>query len=119
MRPSSAKAKGRRLQQWLRDLLLSKWPSLETDDVRSTSMGAGGEDIQLSPAARKLIPLSFECKNRSSFAFYKDLDQAYINAPKGTQPVLVAKANHRKPVVIIDAEYFFDHYEPRRKRRRK
>ena len=82
-------------------------------------MGAGGEDVQLSPAARKLIPLSFECKNRASYAFYKDLDQAYINAPKGSQPVLVAKANHRNPVVIIDAEYFFDHYEPRKKRRRK
>lgn len=119
MRPSSAKAKGRRLQQWTRDRILEEWPSLEPDDVRSTAMGSGGEDIQLSPAARKLVPLSIECKNRSSFAFYKDLDQAYINAPKGAQPILVAKANHRKPVVIVDAEYFFKHYANRRQRRRK
>ncbi len=118
MKPSSAKAKGRRLQQWTRDVILNRYRSLEPDDVRSTSMGAPGEDIQMSPAARKQLPLSFECKNRASYAFYKDYDQAVINAPKKTEPVLVAKANHRKPVVIIDAEYFFDHYYCRKRRRR-
>lgn len=82
-------------------------------------MGAGGEDIQMSPKARSLIPLSIECKNLQSMAFYKWLDQAYMNAPKGAQPIVVAKANHRKPVVIVDAEYFFKHYEPRKRRRRK
>ena len=118
MRPASAKAKGRRLQQWTRDQILKRWLSLEPDDVRSTSMGAGGEDLLLSPAARKLLPLSFECKNLNSMVLFKWYDQAVVNAPKGTEPVVVAKANHRRPVVIIDAEYFFDHYEPRKKRRR-
>ena len=117
--PSSAKAKGRRLQQWARDLILKTWPSLEPDDVKSTSMGAGGEDVLLSPAARRLCPLSIECKNLNSMAFYKWLDQAYINAPKGSEAVVVAKANHRRPVVIVDAEYFFKHYEPKQRRRRK
>jgi hypothetical protein len=70
-------------------------------------MGAGGEDILMSPAARKIFPYSIECKNRASYAFYKDYDQACINCPKGAEPLLVAKANHRKPVVIVDAEYFF------------
>lgn len=119
MKPASAKAKGRLFQQWVRNLILKTWPSLEQDDVKSTSMGAGGEDVQLSPAARKLCPLSIECKSHASMAFYKWLDQAHINAPKGTQPVVLAKANHRRPVVIIDAEYFFKHYEPRKRRRRK
>lgn len=119
IKPSSAKAKGRRFQQWVRDLLLRIHPSLEPDDCRSTSMGAGGEDIQLSPAARKLIPYSIECKSRASYAFYKDLDQAITNAPKGTQPILVAKANHRDPVVIVDAEYFFTHVQPRKRKPRK
>lgn len=118
MTPQSAKAKGRRLQQWVVDQVLQRWLGLEPDDVRSTSMGAGGEDIQFSPAARKLLPLSIECKNRASFAFYKDLDQAVINCPKGSEPVLIAKANHRNPVVIIDAQYFFDHYQPRKVKRR-
>ena len=108
MKTAGAKAKGRKLQQWVRDLILSKHPSLEEDDVKSTAMGQGGEDVQLSPAARKLVPLSIECKSRASYAFYKDLDQAYANCPKGSQPTLIAKANHRDPVVIIDATVFFD-----------
>lgn len=108
MTPSGAKAKGRKHQQYVRDKILEKNPSLEPDDVKSTSMSAGGEDIQLSPAARKLIPLSIECKHRANFAFYKDYDQAATNAPKGTEPVLVARANHRKAVAIIDFETFLD-----------
>jgi len=119
LKPQSAKAKGRKLQQWVRDLILHHHPSLEQDDVRSTGMGQGGEDIQLSPAARSLVPLSIECKSRASYAFYKDLDQAVINAPKGSEPILVAKANHRNPVVIVDAEYFFKHYQPRKVKSRK
>jgi len=82
-------------------------------------MGQGGEDIQFSPAARKLVPLSIECKSRASFAFYKDLEQAQRNCPKNCEPVLIAKANHKKPVVIVDAEYFFKHYQPRVIRSRK
>ena len=119
MKTQSAKAKGRRLQQFVRDLILHHHPSLEEDDVRSTAMGQGGEDIQLSPSARKLVPLSIECKSRANYAFYKDLDQATANCPKGSQPVLIAKANHRDPVVIVDAQFFFEHYQPRKVRSRK
>ena len=50
MKTSSAKAKGRRLQQKVRDLLLETFTELEPDDIRSTSMGVSGEDLQLSPA---------------------------------------------------------------------
>lgn len=113
MKPASAKAKGRSLQQWFRDKLLHYAPSLEKDDVASRSMGASGEDIMLSPAARRLYPISVECKSRASWAFYKDYDQAVINAPKGAEPILVAKANHRDPVVIVDAEWFVKNFPKR------
>jgi hypothetical protein len=113
MKPSSAKQKGRLLQQWVRDTILKYSPSLEPDDVRSTSMGASGEDVQLSPAARKQYPISIECKSRASYAFFKDYDQAVINTPKSCEPVLVAKANHRRPVVIIDADWFFRNFPKR------
>jgi len=59
----SRKSKGRRLQQFVRDMILENFDHLEPDDVRSTSMGAGGEDVLLSPAARKVFPFSVECKN--------------------------------------------------------
>lgn len=113
MNPRSAKSKGKKLQNWVRDLLLKYAPSLEPDDIKSTTMGEQGEDVQLSPAARKLYPISIECKSRASYAFYKDYDQAVNNCPKGCEPILVAKANHRRPVVIIDAEYYFRNFPKR------
>ena len=39
-----AKAKGRRLQQWMRDLLIEKL-DVHPEDIESRSMGAGGEDL--------------------------------------------------------------------------
>lgn len=66
MKTQSCKAKGRKLQQRVRDLILENFEDLEQDDVRSTSMGAGGEDVLLSPKARKYFPFSIECKNQES-----------------------------------------------------
>lgn len=108
MKTASAKAKGRELQQWVRDLLLSLSSSLHKDDVRSTSMGAGGEDVLLSPAARSLFPVSIECKNLARFAGYTLYDQAVSNCPEGNEPIVVVKANRRTPLVLVDAAYFFN-----------
>jgi len=107
IKTSSAKAKGRKHQQWVRDQILAVYPQLESDDVRSTSMGAGGEDVQLSPAARKLFPYSVECKAHKSFAIYTVMDQAETNCPKNVQPMGIIKADRRRPLVVVDAEYFF------------
>ncbi len=108
IKTQSAKAKGRRHQQWVRDKILSLFPkNLQPDDVRSTSMGAGGEDIQLSPAARRLFPYSVECKSFKSFAIYKVIDQAIENCPKGAEPLAIIKADRQKPLAVLDAEYFF------------
>lgn len=104
MKPSSAKAKGRTFQQQLMRSLLAKFPQLEKDDITSRSMGAGGEDLLLSPAARKLIPYSFECKSLARFAGYNYIEQAVPNTPAGSTPVAVVKANHKKPVVIMYLE---------------
>ena len=52
-----AKQKGRLGQQEIRDRLLEMFPEFEPDDIKSTTMGESGADIQLSPAARKKIPL--------------------------------------------------------------
>lgn len=107
MKPASAKAKGRTLQKWVRDKILSLFPSLEDDDVRSTSMGAQGEDIQLSPAARKLVPLSFECKNVGRAAVYTMYQQAEANSGRH-EPVVILKANRKAPLAIVDAVYFLE-----------
>ena len=62
MKTSSKKGKGRRLQNFVRDSLLTAFSSLEEDDVKSAIMGESGEDIKLSPAAKKKIRYIFECK---------------------------------------------------------
>ena len=62
----NAKAKGRLGQQEVRDKLLETFPDLEPDDIKSTVMGDSGEDIQLSPAARKIIPLTIEVQRRKN-----------------------------------------------------
>ena len=84
------------------------FPSLHPDDVRSTSMGAGGEDVQLSPLARKHFPYQVECKSMKSFAVYKYYDQAKEHG--GYEPILFIKADRRKPLVVMDAEHFFKRY---------
>ena len=107
MKPQSAKAKGRNLQKWVRDLLLENFPSLEPDDVRSTSMGCGGEDLQLSPAARKLFSFSIECKNVERLNVYDAYDQASANSGDH-EPLLIMKKNRKKPLVVMDAEHFVE-----------
>lgn len=107
MKASSAKAKGRRLQQAVRDAILTQYPALEPDDVRSTSMGAGGEDVQLSPAARKLFPYSIECKNLAKIAVYNYYTQAETNSGK-YEPLVVIKQNRSKPLAVIDFDHFME-----------
>ena len=62
----AAKAKGRTGQNEIRDKLLEVFPEFEEDDIKSTTMGDTGEDIQLSPAARKKLPITIEVKRRKS-----------------------------------------------------
>ncbi len=107
IKTQSAKSKGRNLQKWMRDLILKTFPSLEQDDVKSTSMGAGGEDVQLSPAARKLFPYSIECKAHAAIAAYGFYEQAAKNSG-GYEPLVVMKVDRKKPLVLLDAEVFME-----------
>jgi len=105
MKTRSAKNKGKRLQNSVRDLILETFTELEEDDVRSTTMGDSGEDVLLSPAARKLFPFSIECKNQESLNVWRAWEQASANSGKH-DPILVIKKNNVKPLVVVDAEYF-------------
>lgn len=106
MKPQSCKAKGRRLQQMIVADLLEMHPQLSEDDVKSTSMGAGGEDVQLSAAARTVVPYSFEAKNQEKLNVWSAMAQAKANTPAGTDPVVVFKKNNEKPHVMITWELF-------------
>ena len=107
MNPKSVKAKGRALQNLLRDKLREAFPELHEDDIKSQTMGMTGEDIILTPAARKQIPYSFECKNQERIQLWKFLEQAESNADKHT-PVLIIKKNRRKPYVVLDLDKWIE-----------
>ena len=107
MKPRSAKNKGKRLQNQVRDLILEKFNQLEQDDVRSITMGDSGEDILLSPAARRLFPFSVECKNQEKLNIWSSLEQAEANSEKG-KPVLIFKRNRSKTYAVLEIQDFID-----------
>ena len=111
MLPSSAKAKGRRLQQWCRDQILETFEQLLPDDVRSTSMGAGGVDIQLSTAAKQMFPFSVECKYQERIRLWEAFGQAEDNCEENMEPLLIIKRNGSAPLAVVDAEWFFENVE--------
>ena len=104
MKTQSAKAKGRRLQQWVRNLLIEKL-EVHPEDVESRSMGAGGEDLIMARAAREKFPYSIECKTQEKVNIWESYSQAVENS-KDYEPIVVVKRNKHKPLVLVDAEYF-------------
>jgi hypothetical protein len=102
MKPRSAKNKGKRLQNKIRDLILEKFDSkLEQDDVRSITMGDSGEDILLSPAARRLFPFSVECKNQEKLNIWSALEQAEENSGDHA-PLVIFKRNRSKTYAVLE-----------------
>lgn len=107
MTPQSSKAKGRNLQKLVRDKILESFPTLTADDVRSTSMGSSGEDIQLSPEARKLVPYSIECKSKATSQLHTYYKQAKSNS--GTHiPMVVVKKDRDVVLVAVEFQHFLD-----------
>lgn len=83
---------------------MATFPSLTQDDVRSTSMGSGGEDIQLSQAARKLIPYQIEAKSKSKSAVHTMYNQAKSHGDH--EPLVIIKQNRDIPLVVMSFDHF-------------
>ena len=106
MKTSSAKAKGRKLQQCFANLLVETLAAYE-EDIESRPMGSQGEDIIMGKQTRQIFPYSVECKNQESVNVWKAYEQATENC-KGYEPLVVIKRNRTKPLVLVDAEYFVE-----------
>lgn len=104
MKTASAKAKGRRLQQWVAKMLVEHL-GVDAEDLESRPMGSGGEDIIMGKLTRQKFPYSVECKNQEAVNVWKAYEQAESNS-KQYEPVVVIKRNNHKPLVVVDAEYF-------------
>jgi hypothetical protein len=105
MRTSSAKAKGRKLQAYVRNKLLELYPQLTENDIRSVPSGTQGEDIQLSEKAREVIPLSIECKNQEKLAIWAALKQSE-SENRDLTPLLVFKRNRSEVYCALKFEDF-------------
>ena len=107
MKTSSAKAKGRRLQQKFMQLLIENL-EIDPEDIESRSMGSSGEDLIMSKAARNKFPFSVECKNQEKLNIWSAWEQANNN--KGIyEPLVVIKKNGTAPLVVLDAQVFLDY----------
>lgn len=107
MKTSSAKAKGRRLQQWVRDKIIETF-NLSQEDVRSAIMGETGEDIKLSKRGLSVFPFIVECKNQEGFTkVYNSYNQAVShNKDALGTPLVVIKSNRKEPLAVLSFEDF-------------
>jgi hypothetical protein len=114
IKTQSAKGKGRRLQNYVRDLILAKFPWLQEGDVDSCSMGSSGVDIQMSPLGRRTIPVSIECKKTRKHPGVAEMKQAAANTYGMTIPAVVwcpHGAGHAKSMITFELDEFLEWYK--------
>lgn len=109
MKTRSAKAKGKRLERWIRDIILKTFgPDLTSEDVRITIGVETGNDVKLSAKAAQYVPFSIEAKNRETFkTLYSYVDQAIKGGQNKRPPLVIVKMNGREPLAIIEAAELF------------
>jgi len=109
IKTSSAKQKGRNLQQWtcqkISDLLGIPWGKDEM--IASREASQSGTDIRLVGEAKERFPFSVECKWQEAWSVVPWIRQAKENRQEGTDWLLIMKKNRMDPVVCMDAERFF------------
>ena len=105
----AGKAKGRRLQQWAANMIsmITRIPWGKDELIASREMGQSGVDVRLIGTAKQMFPFSVECKNQEKWAIHEWIKQARENQMDDTTWLLIAKRNHTTPVVVMDAEKFF------------
>lgn len=110
MKTSSAKSKGRTLQKWVGEKIseITGLPFGKDELISSRGMGQSGTDVILIGDALKKFPFSIECKNQEKWSVHTWIKQATSNLKCGTEWLLVVKRNRNNPVVMLDAEVFFE-----------
>ena len=104
MNTRSRKAKGRNLQNAVRDLLIKHYGWALVEDIHPAIMGESGRDIKLSPLAERKIPFDIECKNCESLNIWSALKQTEENTKDGRIPLLIFKRNHTDIYACIKFE---------------
>ena len=100
MRPQSAKAKGRKLQQHVATRIKECF-FLPDSDVKSLPMGSQGADVWLSRNARECFPFSIECKAQENISIWAAYEQAKGH---GENPLVVFKRNRSEVLCVLSFE---------------
>ncbi len=113
IKPQSAKNKGRKFQKWVAEKISGltgyEWGSSGEDKpIESRPMGQSGVDIRMESQVKKVFPYSVECKAQENWSIHQWIDQAKENQEEGTDWLLFCKRSRKDPVVIMDAEIFFE-----------
>lgn len=108
MKTRSAKAKGRRLQDKVRKMLLETYPELREGDIKTAVMGESGRDIKFSPLADDIINFDVECKNVEKLNVWSAIKQAEENSKEDRIPLLVFKRNNSKIYAALELEKLLD-----------
>jgi len=87
MNTATRKAKGKRLQKYVCNLILKFFPILSEKD-------------------KKIFPYSIECKNQERMKYLWEAYEQAISNSKKLEPLVIIKINNKKPLVVLDAEYF-------------
>ncbi len=83
---------------------------IHEDDIKTAVMGESGEDIKMARAAREKVPYSIECKNVEKLNIWEAYEQSASNCGD-YEPIVIIKKNGKKPLVVIDAEYFIKTFQ--------
>jgi hypothetical protein len=101
---ASRKAKGRRLQDHVKKVIMESFPALEEGDVKPAIMGESGKDIHLSPAAKRKFNFAVECKNQEKLNIWSSLKQCEENTDDGSKGLLIFKRNHSKTYACLELD---------------
>ena len=105
---SSAKAKGRGLQQFVCEQI-SEITGIPFDnqnddcEIHSREMGQAGADVVLRGTAKKAFPFTVECKNSESLSLVDAVTQAESNKQENADWLLVHKRKRLKEPLAIMA----------------
>jgi len=103
----SNKAKGRKGQQEVQQMILDHFPELAPDDCRSNPMGSSGEDILLSPRARKLLGgIQIEVKRKKAIGAVRFIEQSGFHGSHN--PCVFFREDRGKWYTMIESEFFFE-----------
>lgn len=110
MRPQSIKAKGRFLQKWVCEKIaeLTGFEWGKDKPIESRPMGQSGCDVRLESRVLDVFPFSVECKFQERWSVPKWIEQAKANEAEGTHWLLICKQSRKPPVVILEADAFFE-----------